>query len=158
MFLFILKHFFKITSKFIKSIVCGLEHSGLCFNHSGVSSTTLVLGLNTALVKCVLQYIHTCTNCVLQALAEELGSFAHVTTLQSNFSNIISVIQAAYNVRFNLYMTSELQNTLCNTHVHLGKILHKCKVWIWTKIADYTVHNELSEGVSEGSLALFYCP
>ena len=87
-------------------------------------------------MKCVLQYIHTGTNCVLQALAEELGSYAHVTTLQSNFSNIISVIQAAYNVRFNLCMTSELQNTLCNTHVHLGKILCKCKVWIWTKIAD----------------------
>ena len=43
----------------------------------------------------------------LQELAEELGSFARVTTLQDDSANLVSVIQAAYNVRFDLCMTIE---------------------------------------------------
>ena len=84
----------------------------------------------------------------MQELAKELGSFARVTTLQSDSENLVSVIQAAYNVRFDLCMTSEFRiPCVIATHVHLEKML-STKYRFGLCCPDlFTVHNKLSVGL-----------
>ena len=69
------------------------------------------------------KYTACACNCVVQDLVEELGSFAHVATLQANSENLISVIQEAYNVRADLYDHYTLHNIHC-THNMNKNIVH----------------------------------
>ena len=59
-----------------------LQHLCLVYGHS---------------LKVILHDTH--VHCILQVLSEQLQPFARLTTLEQNSSNIINVIQEAYDVR-----------------------------------------------------------